>query len=222
MTQHGLVCDAWEVAHPQGPIVGELTEQAQIDLLGVTCDCRLNSFRPWNLETIMDDAEAKRIDYVFTSRTVIEEAKVVLTERIPEHNINYSDHYGVSVTLQLPEEHESEEPTGYLSPDVFNSISEVTTSYVIRERKWSLYRIAHFYLSIAVCTSMLTAVWFVDQRGSIFVMMFFSTMCAWCGVVDGLIGVVWGRMELRALREFASEIDLARKFYAQEGLLEEI
>ena len=66
---------------------------------------------------------------------------------------------------------------------------------------------------------MLTSVWFVEQKGSLFVMMFFSTMCSWCGVLDGAIGFIWGRWELRALREFAGEMDLARKVYAQEGMV---
>jgi len=66
---------------------------------------------------------------------------------------------------------------------------------------------------------MLTAAWFVQQKGSIFVMMFFSTMCSWCGVLDGAIGFIWGRWELRSLREFAGEMDLARKVYGQERVI---
>lgn len=192
-----------------------MSEQAQIDLLGVTCDSRLNSFRPPNLDQSTDDPNAKRIDYIFTSQTLVEEVKVVLTEHIPGHAINYSDHYGVSVILQLPDI-QPQKPAGYLPPEIFNNIRAITTSYVIREEKYSLLRICHFYLSLVVCLSMLTGVWFVQQKGSIFVMMFFSTMCSWCGILDGAIGFVWGRWELRALREFAGEMDLAKKVYALE------
>ena len=76
--------DAWNAIHP--PVETDtqfLSEQAQIDILGVTCDSRLNTFRPTDLETATDDPNAKRIDYIFTSQAVIEEAKVAFTERIP-------------------------------------------------------------------------------------------------------------------------------------------
>lgn len=197
-----------------------MSEQAEIDSLGVTCDSTLNSFRSPNLERETDDPNAKRIDYIFTSQTIVEETKVVFTERIPIHNINYSDHYGVSVSLQLPNSSIVPNLTGFLPPEVFNSIRQITTSYVLRQEKHSFLRIGHFYLSLAVCTAMLTSVWFVDQKGSIFVMIFFSTMCSWCGVLDGIIGFIWGRWERRALREFAGEMDLARKVYAQGVILE--
>ena len=187
-------------------------------VLGVTCDSRLNTFRPTNLETATDDPNAKRIDYIFTAETVIEEAKVAFTDRIPIHNVNYSDHFGVSVTLLLPD-FQNRRRTGYLPPEIFSSIREITTSYVIREEKHSLLRICHFFFSLVVCISMLTAVWFVQQKGSVFVMMFFSTMCSWCGVLDGAIGFIWGRWELRSLREFAGEMDLASKVYGQEQVV---
>jgi len=194
-----------------------MSEQTQIELLGVTCDSRLNSFRPPNLERDTDDPNAKRIDYIFTSEALVEETKVVFTEQIPGLNMNYSDHYAVSVSLQLPSYSIARRPSGFIPQQIFNSIRQITTSYVVREEKHSFLRIGHFFLSLVVCVSMLTSVWFVDQKGSIFVMMFFSTMCSWCGVLDGAIGFIWGRWELRALREFAGEMDLARKVYAQEG-----
>ena len=197
-----------------------MSEQAEIDSLGVTCDSKLNSFRPPNLERETDDPNAKRIDYIFTSQTIVEETKVVFTERIPIHNINYSDHYGVSVSLQLPDSSIVPNLTGFLPQEVFNSIRQITTSYVLREEKYSFLRIGHFYLSLSVCVAMLTSIWFVDQKGSIFIMMFISTMCSWCGVLDGAIGFIWGRWERRALREFAGEMDLARKVYAQVVILE--
>ena len=205
--------------HPSSPKDAQfLSEQAQIDSMGVTCDSRLNTFRPPNLEKETDDPNAKRIDYIFTSESLIEETKVVFTERIPIHNINYSDHYAVSATLQLPECSLIPTTQRFLPQEIFNSIRQITTSYVIREEKHSFLRIGHFFLSLVVCLSLMTSVWFVEQRGSIFVMMFFSTMCSWCGVLDGVIGFVWGRWESRALREFAAEMDLARKVYAQEGV----
>ena len=213
--------DTWEVAHPGSHTrLGTLSHEEEIELLGVTCDSMLNSFMPPNFEKMTDDPHSKRIDYIFTSEAAIEEAKVTLTERIPMHDINYSDHFATSVTLQLPYcdlENVRKRPSGHIPHEVFCSIADITASYVIRQEKQKIYRIFHFWLGITVCAGLLIGVWFVHDKGSIFVMMFFSTMCSWCGVLDGAIGFVWGRMELKALREFASEIDLARKVYAQNG-----
>lgn len=183
----------------------------------MTCDSRLNSFRPINLEQETDDPNAKRIDYIFTSEAQIDEVKVVATERIPGYDINYSDHFGVSVTLIMPPQDELRQipKQGFLSQKLFRSIREITTSYVIREQKHSFLRIGHFFLGLVVCLSMFISVWFVEVKGAIFVMLFISTMCSWCGVLDGCIGFIWGRWEQRSLREFAGEIELARKIYAQ-------
>jgi len=219
VSQHGMVVDTWEAIHPQTPLeAASLSEQAQIELLGVTCDSRLNTFRPVNLENETDDPNAKRIDYIFTSEAQIEEVKVVAMERIPGCNINYSDHFGVSATLIIPLQDELRQlpKQGFLSQDVFRNIREITTSYVVREQKYSILRIGHFFLGVVVCLSMFASVWFVQAKGSIFVMLFISTMCSWCGVLDGCIGFIWGRWEQRSLREFAGEIELARKMYAQQ------
>jgi sphingomyelin phosphodiesterase 2 len=195
-----------------------MSDQAQIDILGVTCDSRLNTFRPRDLETATDDPNAKRLDYIFTSKTYMDSANVVLTERLPHQDINYSDHFGVAISFQLPDTTPAKPSS--IPPSIFNNIREITLSYTIREEKHSLLRICHFFFSLSVCISMHIALWFVEEKGYIFVMMFFSTMCAWCGVLDGVIGFVWGRWELRTLREFRSEMDLARTVYAQEGLRE--
>ena len=190
----------------------------QVDILGVTCDSKLNIYTHPQLDKVTDDGNAKRIDYIFTSETLIEEAKVAFTERIPIHNINYSDHFGVSVTLQLPNLTNRKKVTGYISSEIFNSIREVTTAYVNREEKHSFLRICHSFFSLVVCLTMLIAVWFVEQKGYIFIMMLCGIISSWGGALNWVIGYVWGRWELRALREFMGEMDLARKVYAQEGL----
>jgi sphingomyelin phosphodiesterase 2 len=201
-----------------------VSDRDEIEILGVTCDSRLNVFRPTDLETATNDPNAKRLDYIFTSQVTITSAQVVLAEFIPDHLINYSDHFAVRVVLQFPNDAYEGRPerslklsTSYLPPEIFTAIRDITNAYILREEKYSWLRISHFYLSLAVCVGMLIGVWFVSNKGSIFVMMFFSTMCSWCGVLDGVIGFVWGRWELRGLREFASEMELATRVYAEEG-----
>lgn len=200
-----------------------MSDHEEIEVLGVTCESRLNVFRPTDLETATNDANAKRLDYIFTStQATIYSAQVVLTEPIPDHAINYSDHFAVRVVLQLPDPldkpaNPSNASTFYLPPEIFTAITDITNPYILREEKHSWLRISHFFLSVAVCMGMFIAVWFVENKGSVFVMLFFSTMCSWCGVLDGVIGFVWGRWELRGLREFVSEMELARRVYAEDG-----
>jgi sphingomyelin phosphodiesterase 2 len=203
-----------------------MSDQEEIDVMGVTCDSRLDVFRPKDLETTTDDPNAKRLDYIFTSQSTVQSAQVVLTELIPDHGINYSDHFAVRVVLQIPHnrhlENHSKASLSFLPQEIFTAIREITNPYILREEKHSWLRICHFFFSLAVCVSMHIGIWFVRNKGSVFVMMFFSTMCAWCGVLDGVIGFVWGRWELRGLREFSSEMELARRMYAEGGSRESI
>src|SRR5204863_9075856 len=108
--------------------------------------------------------------------------------------------------------------TGYISPEIFNRIREITTAYIIREEKHSFLRICHSFFSLVICLIILIGVWFVEQKGYIFIMMFCGIISSWGGTINWIIGYVWGRWELRALREFMEEMDLARKVYTQEGL----
>jgi sphingomyelin phosphodiesterase 2 len=215
VTQHGLVTDTWDIVHPL-VVAANLTDQEQIDVLGVTCDSKLNTFTPTNLAKSANDPNAKRIDFVLTSPAVIESAEVVLTERIPLNNVNYSDHFGVSVSLRLPEERRM--PNAYIAPEVFNQILDITAQYNIREQMQCNLRIGHFWFSLFSSLGTHVGIWFVIHRGVMFLCLFLSTIWMWTGVVDGLIGYVWGRWERRSLQEFASEMDLARSIYAQEGI----
>jgi sphingomyelin phosphodiesterase 2 len=169
-----------------------------------------------NLEKHTEDPNAKRIDFIFTSSAVIENAEVVLTERLPVHNISYSDHFGVSVSLQLPDTRII--PGAYLPPELFNQILEIINQYTIREIRHSTLRIGHFIFTLVFLLAMYIGIWWVIHRGVMFLMLFSSSMSAWLGVVDGMIGYLWGRWERRTLQEFASEMDLARSIYAQEGI----
>jgi sphingomyelin phosphodiesterase 2 len=202
--------------HPPA-VLGNLTDEEQITVLGVTCDSKLNTFRPPHLEKECDDPNAKRIDYIFTSPAMIESAEVVLTERIPEHNINYSDHFGVSVELQLPVEHPL--PNAYLSPQWFANVVEITAQYSRRQKRQSAIRLSWFCFALALCIALHVAIWFAARQGVRFFIVLISTVSAGWGFIDGLlIGVVWARWEKRALQEFAHEMDLAASIYAQEGI----
>lgn len=209
--------DAWDVCHPGlAPDIEAISDQAQIDFLGVTCDSKLNVFTPKNLEQDTNDGNAKRIDYIFTSEALVESVQVVLTEEIPDHHINYSDHYAVTATVRLPEEYRR--PKGYLPSQLFDDIQRIHTAYRKREDSHSMRRIWHFYLSTALIVIFHISVWFAQRRAVIFILMFVSTMFSWMGCLDGLIGYVFGKWERRTLKEFLSEIELARRVYGQEGV----
>ena len=212
-----MVFDAWDVFHPgQPPDLQTLSDQQQIDLLGVTCESKLNTFRPKDLETATNDPNAKRLDYIFTTEALIETIQVVLTERIPEHDINYSDHFGVAAVIHLPQE--KHKTVGYIPQEVFSEIRKITVKYMEREERHRMLRLWHFYLSTALIVILHTAVWFAQRRPVIFLLMFVCTMCSWTGVLGGLISFVWGSWERRTLKEFSSEMELAGKVYAQTGV----
>jgi sphingomyelin phosphodiesterase 2 len=196
--------------------INTLSDEAQIDIVGVTCESKLNTYRPKDLETATDDPNAKRLDYIFTSETQVDSVDVVFVDRIPVHNINYSDHFGVSATVYLPEEHRI--PNGYIPPAIFDSIHTVTTKYMFRERRHNILRIYHYFLSLMICMGMFVFIFFARHRVGMFTIMFISTTSSWCGLLSGLIGYVWGRWERRYLREFASEMDLARKIYLERRI----
>jgi len=183
----------------------------------VTCESKLNVFRPKDLERATNDGNAKRLDYIFTSEALIETIQVVLTERIPQHDINYSDHYGVAAIIHLSDDRRKK-PVGYLPPQLFEEIRKINIAYREREDRHCMRRIWHFYLSTAIIFILLTMVWFAQRRPVIFVMMFASTMFSWLGFLDGVIGFVWGRWERRTLKEYSSELELASHGYGQVGI----
>lgn len=82
-------------------------------------------------------------------------------------------------------------------------------SYDARERQQRKYQIGHFWASFAVSIGCFVAVWWSPRNYVAFILMLLSTLGLASGVLDGLMGFLFVKTELRALKEFKFEIDQA-------------
>lgn len=226
ITTHGLVNDSWLAVHPNTPPqsssseISTLSDMDRIRLLGVTCDSALNTWRAYDLAKDMDDPRAKRLDYIFINqdRAQVQSCQVVFTEPVPGLNISYSDHFGIHAKFRLTGGKDDSEGTitaddSVLSPEMFDTIEAINEHYMAREIRHSRWRIWHFFASIVVFLGLLIGQWWVRPAYAHFIILVGAVVVMVTGVVDGLIGFLFGRWEIRALREFISEVRLARKVY---------
>jgi sphingomyelin phosphodiesterase 2 len=189
----------------------------------VTCDSQLNTWRAYDLAKDMDDPTAKRLDYIFVSQdlAIVRDSTVVFTEIIPSLNCSYSDHFGIHVKIQLRNQaKDSSESTTIdeeaLSHSLFDTIERIADHYIAREIRHSRYRIIHFWASVAVFIGLLIGQWWVEPKYGHFIILVGAVLITVTGTIDGLIGFIFGRWEIRALKEFMSEVKLARKVYLDD------
>ncbi|CAE6432727.1 unnamed protein product [Rhizoctonia solani] len=128
---HAKVQDAWWTTHnlssPAVPIVFPIPKEgaatsalAAIHEHGVTADSPLNSWSAGKpLDAVARRHLGKRLDYVLYRgpdaraeyELVASEAKVVMTERMPDLGVSLSDHFGVEVVLEIAPAGVSTQPT---------------------------------------------------------------------------------------------------------------
>lgn len=218
---HGLVTDSWLAVHPNSttaPETGAISSLDRITKQGITCNSTLNT---WSAKK--DPKRAKRLDYIFVNQdyAVVKESKVVFTELIPIYNCSYSDHFGVNVKLQLPISGKEDGETqltatdGLLPQSLFDDIEGITDRYIGRAVRQSKYRIYHFFASFVVVVGLLIGQWWVQPAYGQFLILLAGFVVLGTGIVDGLIGFIFGRWEIHALQEFMSETQLARKLYLE-------
>jgi len=172
----------------------------------------------------MDDPSAKRLDYVFVNqdRAVVRESTVVFTEPVPYLNCSYSDHFGIYVKLQLRDGGKDMSDStfmdeGTLSHAMFDTIERINERYIAREIRHSKYRNIHFIMSVLMFIGLLIGQWWVEPIYAHFIILLGGVLVMVTGTINGLIGFIFGRWEIRALREFISEVRLARKVYLGES-----
>ena len=187
----------------------------------MTCDSALNTWRAYDLAKDMDDPRAKRLDYIFINEdhAQVKSCDVVFTEHVPGLNVSYSDHFGIHVKFQLTGLKDDADRTvsagdePCLSPEMFDTIEEINERYMIREVRHSQWRIWHFFASLVIFLGLLIGQWWVRPAYAHFLILLGAVLVMVTGVVDGLIGFLFGWWEIRALREFISEVRLARKVH---------
>ncbi|EME42030.1 hypothetical protein DOTSEDRAFT_174819 [Dothistroma septosporum NZE10] len=206
-----------------------------LELHGATCDSRLNTWR-WSKEeqkaltkgrgakvdVEAEDVKARRLDYIFFADNVaatghkweVESVEVGMTMRHPELRCSLSDHFSIETTLvrsPAPQDRrKTTEPlVRHLDPATYQLIHDMITKYDTRERSQRRLQLIHFWASLVVSIGCLTAVWWSPRNYVSFILMLISTLGLSSGVLDGLMGFLFVKTELRALKEFKFDIENA-------------
>src|SRR5271156_4320537 len=212
ITTHGLVADSWMSVHPEisQPLSQSPTDR--IRTLGITSNPTWNTWRAKRIE-----ANSKRLDYIFINEQQVRavESTVDFTELVPKLHCSYSDHFGVSTKLQLvdrpsPEGLASGNGQTVLTSNFFKEILDISQRYVVREASQSRIRVGHFFMALFLFVGILIGQWWVEPNYGHFILLLATVLIMIYGTVDGLIGFLFGRWELRALKEFVSEMHLAQ------------
>ena len=222
VTAHGLVTDSWLAIHPDSPpwpytddpSTVHLSAADRIRVLGITCNSLLNTWR-----ANRSVAAGVRLDYVFVNQNhaVVKDSKVVFTEPIEGLGCSYSDHFGITVKLQIQDGDPIDpKETGQttLSAALFQEIDAITNRYIAREARDSYYRNLHFFAALIVFVALLVGQWWVTAIYGHFIVLLGTVLIVITGVVNGLIGFLFGNWELRALREFQAEVNIAKTLYS--------
>lgn len=203
--------DSWQDCHGEykGDI-GSLAPEDQILLAGTTCDSQLNTWR-----ASREIHEACRLDYIFYDRKFasVADARVSFTESVPNIG-SLSDHFAAEADLLLtdqavPKPAANSDDLRLLYTDILELIEEYKGTSIMQAklRNW------HFVASVVVLVALLIAVFWgaAHNRAWVgFLFMLLAIVVAVTGLLDGLMGFLFGRAEMRALREFESEIELAK------------
>ncbi|PPJ59443.1 hypothetical protein CBER1_02438 [Cercospora berteroae] len=210
-----------------------------LDEHGATCDSKFNTWRwseqmrkylhrgreVKETDPEEEDLKAKRLDYIFFADNAaqagygweIQDVEVGMRMRHPTLKCSLSDHFSIETTLVRKQQQSTTTATAtkstplvkHLPPATYALIQDMVASYDLRERKQRKWRIAHFFASFSISIGCLIAVWWSPRNYVAFLLMLFSTLGLSTGVIDGLMGFLFVGSELRALREFKYEIDLA-------------
>ncbi|KAK2766319.1 phospholipase C type enzyme [Arachnomyces sp. PD_36] len=220
---------------------GKPIPTAEFNLLqnGATCDSALNTWR-WNkgqqqrldkgenvvVDGSTSDPKAKRLDYIFvgdgrggqnspSTKWTIESAEVTMTERHPTLHCSLSDHFAVEATIvrEPVTVHSTTEttPNPPLTPETYDRILDMITTYFARERFQRRARLGHFILSLIISIACFIAIWWSPRAFVSFILILLSTLSLSAGVIDGLIGGLFVGSEIRALKEFQWEVENAKR-----------
>lgn len=205
--------------------LAKLTPQEQIEKAGVTSNSQLNT---WRKNYSLD--RAKRLDYIFydSAEAEVQSAKVTFTEAIPGVG-SVSDHFAFTATFKILNTGFGN-TLGVLSPmgrrrrktvsggetlrNLQNELLQLIHDYRPVAAKQVRWRLCHFYVSMLYCVGVLVSVWWGAAQNRAYVGFIFiltSLLVAISGVLDGLLGYLFGNNEHRALIEFEEQVRLSQE-----------
>jgi sphingomyelin phosphodiesterase 2 len=185
---------------------------------------RLKKGENVQIDPAVDDPSAKRLDYVFFSSArhhdpqtgkesaewELQEANVGMTMRHPTLHCSLSDHFSVECTLTRKHNphaaHSSDVVNQYLPIETYEEIIATLMKYMDRQRLQRKLRIGHFFFQLSIWTACLIGVWWSPRNYVSFILMLLSSIGLSVGVIDGLMGLLFGGSEMRALKEFEWEV----------------
>lgn len=211
--------------------------QEQIEKAGTTCDSLLNT---WRQKKKPEDAKRLDYILFDKTKAAVVDARVSFTENLQGIG-SYSDHFAIEADLRILHptrrtslltdippclEDKSVHEEGImhagnlhdenlkqqveLLDQVLQLIQDYRPTYL-----WQKYtRLTHFWVSTGVWIGMLISVWWGAAQGRTyvaFIYMLVGSLILVSGVIDGLIGFLFGGYEHRALREFQAQVALARR-----------
>ena len=185
---------------------------------------RLKKGENVQIDPAVDDPSAKRLDYVFfgsarhhdinTGEHVdeweLKEANVGMTMRHPTLHCSLSDHFSVECTLTRRPNAQgvlsSDTVDRYLPIETYEEIMTTLVKYMDRQRLQRKLRIGHFFFQLSVWAACMIGVWWSPYNYVSFILMLLSSIGLSVGVIDGLMGLLFGGSEMRALKEFEWEV----------------
>ncbi|OWB54601.1 hypothetical protein B5S28_g451 [[Candida] boidinii] len=202
--------DSWEVLNGPSDLeaIKKMSPEDQIKKGATTCDSILNTWRA----TRRPD-EACRLDYCLIdySKLIPIDASVEFTEQIPNIG-SYSDHFAYTATFRiLPISHHGErmefiEQRVKVYQDLKDIVEEYIENTIPFQRKWRLY---HFYFSMFIFISFLPIIVVVSYRAPWASILFYlsGVLITVSGVINGLIVLLFGKSEKRALNEILYQVE---------------
>lgn len=172
-----------------------------------------------------EDPRAKRLDYIFVgdgrgeSEWMVKEVRLCMTERHPDLRCSLSDHFAVEAVIERREvgknmgngtinnhsQQDSHLTSGIERSDnqaLYTTLLSLIATYTARSRLHRRRRLTHFLLSVLITLACFVAVWFSPRNYVSFLLLLLSSLGLMAGSVDGLIGLLFGGSELRALKEW--------------------
>jgi sphingomyelin phosphodiesterase 2 len=196
---------------------------------GITADSPLNSYTAGKpLDAHARRYFGKRLDYIFYRQAIRPyarpddpmlkaiETKVVLTERVPQYEFSFSDHFGVECTFDIGPPEGEVDPTssmgesGLSQASLSATIQTLTSAYrlsLARARK----ELFLFLFCLVVLVGAITGSAWIPHYWINPICVSVAAVVTWLGTTMLYEGVIYGRWEQNALRSLIEELEVPRR-----------
>jgi sphingomyelin phosphodiesterase 2 len=240
---HAGLTDAWTVTHrtatsasssslvsspSAGTVVLSAADEA-IRRYGVTADSPLNSYSTRKaLDSHARQYLGKRLDYVFYRQAIrpssdepttlflkATKTAVVFTERVPEYDFSFSDHFALECTFEIQETQSHTTPwtkrgTSLSSSTISNSIEALTACYRF-SRSRARRELTICFLCILLLIGLVVGSAWIPATSINPVFVLITIFLAWLATTMLYEGFIFGRWEQNALTTVIEELEIHKK-----------